>query len=159
MPAYNFMKQFVPMVENGSKPHTMRSIRKNPAKPGDTLSLYTDQRTKRARLIIPPAPCLLVRTIFIFEDTDVVLLDDILDRADADLYMSNKDELLSRPDANQLLVIQKNNLAFNDGFRIKEDPKRLYGCWDLMLEWVRKTHGLPYNGHLIYWDIPSFSCY
>jgi hypothetical protein len=51
MPAYNFKKQFAPMVEDGSKRQTIRKVRKTPTKPGDKLSLYTGMRTKACRLL------------------------------------------------------------------------------------------------------------
>lgn len=51
MPAYNFQKQFVPMILDGSKAQTIRRRRKHPTKAGDTLYLYTGLRTKDCRLI------------------------------------------------------------------------------------------------------------
>lgn len=49
MPAINFMKKFADAVQNGDKCQTIRKARKNPIKPGDTLYLYTGQRTSNAR--------------------------------------------------------------------------------------------------------------
>lgn len=49
MPAYNFQKQFVPMILDGSKPHTIRRRRKYPTKVGDVLKLFTGMRTKQCR--------------------------------------------------------------------------------------------------------------
>ena len=49
----NFGSQFVPLVESGAKPHTVRAKRadgRDPL-PGDTLHLYTGLRTKSARLL------------------------------------------------------------------------------------------------------------
>jgi hypothetical protein len=48
MVAFNFQKRWAPDVESGKKPQT---IRKGPAraKVGDTLQLYTGQRTKSCR--------------------------------------------------------------------------------------------------------------
>jgi hypothetical protein len=40
MPAYSYKERFVPMVKDGSKPHTIRSRRKNPAKPGSKHTSY-----------------------------------------------------------------------------------------------------------------------
>jgi hypothetical protein len=51
MPAYNFQSQFVPMVLDRSKHHTVRPRRKRPTKPGDKLMLYTGMRTKQCELI------------------------------------------------------------------------------------------------------------
>lgn len=49
MPAINFMKQFADAVENGDKRQTIRPERKRPICAGDTLYLYTGQRTRQAR--------------------------------------------------------------------------------------------------------------
>lgn len=46
MPAYNFRKEFSPMIKSGRKPHTIRKCRKRPTKRGDKLFLYTGMRTK-----------------------------------------------------------------------------------------------------------------
>jgi hypothetical protein len=49
----NFQAQFVPLVESGAKPHTIRACRvdgRDPL-PGDTLHLYTGLSTKAARLL------------------------------------------------------------------------------------------------------------
>ncbi|AFY39879.1 hypothetical protein Lepto7376_3703 [[Leptolyngbya] sp. PCC 7376] len=50
MPALNFQKQFVPLIESGKKRQTIR-CRKRPIKVGDLLYLYTGQRTKNCRKI------------------------------------------------------------------------------------------------------------
>lgn len=52
MPAYNFQPQFVPLILDGTKHHTIRRRRKRPTKPGDVLKLYTGQRTKDCRLVL-----------------------------------------------------------------------------------------------------------
>ena len=49
MPALNFKKQFAPKVESGEKRQTIRVIRKNPFKVGDSLYLYTGMRTRYCR--------------------------------------------------------------------------------------------------------------
>jgi hypothetical protein len=53
MAAYNFQKQFVPLIEGGSKQSTIRQRRKNGYLPreGDVLRLYSGMRTKACRLI------------------------------------------------------------------------------------------------------------
>lgn len=48
MPAYNFQKQFAPLVESGQKCQTIRKTNKG-AKVGDTAYLYYGQRTKQCR--------------------------------------------------------------------------------------------------------------
>lgn len=64
MPAYNFQKQFVPMILDGSKPHTIRRKRKHPTKVGDVLKLFTGMRTKNCTLIAT-APCIAVEPCLI----------------------------------------------------------------------------------------------
>jgi len=49
MPAYNFQKQFVSMILEGKKPHTIRKRRKHPTKVGDVLKLFTGMRTKNCK--------------------------------------------------------------------------------------------------------------
>lgn len=51
MPAYNFKARFAARVESGQKPYTIRPRRQRPTKPGDTLFLYTGQRTSECRLL------------------------------------------------------------------------------------------------------------
>lgn len=53
MAAYNFQKQFVPLIESGAKRSTIRQRRKNGYLPrqGDILRLYNGMRTKQCRLI------------------------------------------------------------------------------------------------------------
>lgn len=53
MVAYNFKSQFAPKVESGEKLHTIRGIGKRQhAKPGDSLQLYTGQRTTACRKLL-----------------------------------------------------------------------------------------------------------
>ena len=62
MPAYNFQKQFVPMILDGLKPHTIRRRRKHPTKAGDVLFLYSGMRTKSCQLFAK-VPCLFITPI------------------------------------------------------------------------------------------------
>lgn len=52
--SYNFKKRFVAPILAGRKPHTIRAHRRDgrvPA-PGDSLSLWTGQRTKQCALLL-----------------------------------------------------------------------------------------------------------
>ncbi len=53
MSAYNFQKQFVPLIESGVKKSTIRARRKNGYLPkvGEVLGLWNGMRTKSCRLI------------------------------------------------------------------------------------------------------------
>lgn len=67
MPAYNFQKQFVPLIESGEKYTTIRKPRKRPTQAGEVLYLYTGQRTKYCRLIGKPL-AVSVREIWILRN-------------------------------------------------------------------------------------------
>lgn len=57
MAAYNFQKQFAPLVENGKKRQTIRAVgKRRHAKPGEPIQLYTGMRTKVCRKLITPDP-------------------------------------------------------------------------------------------------------
>jgi hypothetical protein len=64
MGLYNFQKRFVPKILAGEKTHTIRAIRANPDKPGNTLHLYTGLRQKGAKLLMR-VPCVKVEDILI----------------------------------------------------------------------------------------------
>jgi hypothetical protein len=50
MALINFSREdFIDAVANGSKHFTIRQLRKNPIKKGETLQLYTGLRTKQAK--------------------------------------------------------------------------------------------------------------
>jgi hypothetical protein len=64
MPAYNFQKQFVPMILDGSKHHTIRRRRKRATIVGDMLMLYTGMRTKQC-LLIAVTECVKIEPVMI----------------------------------------------------------------------------------------------
>ncbi len=51
MPAINFQTWTAKLIELAAKAQTIRKRRKHPIRVGDTLKLYTGQRTKECRLI------------------------------------------------------------------------------------------------------------
>lgn len=65
MPAYNFQRQFVKMIIDGQKPHTIRRRRKHPTKVGDVLKLFVGMRTKNCRQFAE-AVCTAVEPITIY---------------------------------------------------------------------------------------------
>lgn len=77
MPAYNFQKQFVPMILDRSKVHTIRKRRKRPTKAGDMLMLYTGMRTKQCELIAI-SDCIKVSPISIIRGVGVRLEGNLL---------------------------------------------------------------------------------
>lgn len=72
MPALNFKQQFAPAVEAGIKRTTIRAKRKDGRDPkrGDTLYLYTGQRTRACRKL-RTVECLRVHEILIDRDFNV----------------------------------------------------------------------------------------
>lgn len=70
MGLYNFQPRFVPKIRSGEKTHTIRAIRINPDKPGNTLHLYIGLRTRSVELLMR-VPCTKVETISIDEDQQV----------------------------------------------------------------------------------------
>lgn len=68
MGLYNFKSQFVPKILAGEKTHTIRAVRANPDKPGNTLHLYTGLRHKGAQLLMR-AQCTKVELIEILPET------------------------------------------------------------------------------------------
>jgi len=56
MPAYNFTV-FLEEIEKGAKRQTIRAQRRRLTLPGDTLHLYTGQRTAQCRRLLPPQEC------------------------------------------------------------------------------------------------------
>lgn len=51
MPALNFREEFVEAIISGEKRQTIRPVRKNPIRAGDTLYIYTGMRTKNCRKV------------------------------------------------------------------------------------------------------------
>lgn len=80
MGLYNFQSRFVPMVESGTKTHTIRAMRRFPDVPGKTLHLYTGLRQRGARLL-KRARCTAVQAITI-TDRQRVAVDGVWLSAD-----------------------------------------------------------------------------
>jgi len=89
MPAYNFKKQFAPLVEQGIKRSTIRQPRKRPTCPGDTLSLYTGMRTKECRLLREET-CKSVQQVHITAEAEIFIAGCQL-RADEAYDLANGD--------------------------------------------------------------------
>jgi hypothetical protein len=71
-------RRFAPFVEEGSKTHTIRSVRKNPPKVGELCHCYVDPRQKTMRLL-GRWPCVRVEEILITEEHTVVIGGQVLD--------------------------------------------------------------------------------
>jgi len=75
MPAYNFKKQFVEPIRSGKKHTTIRPYRKHPTQVGDTLHLFTGQRTKQCEKI-GVYRCKSVQPVTIWPEYESVEIDD-----------------------------------------------------------------------------------
>lgn len=125
MPSLNFQKQFAAAVESGEKRQTIRATRKRPFRAGDTLHLFTGMRTKGCRKL-GEVRCTSVEHVQIdgIEGYDGVWRD-------AEIRVAN------RP------VDSLDAFAADDGFESGLS----------MFRWFRDTHGIPFEGQLIRWDV------
>lgn len=128
MGLYNFLPQFVPSIKNGSKTHTIRSLRAYPDKPGNILHLYMGLRTRSVELIMR-VPC--------------VKVEDVLIRRTCSLSSDATDIFEVAIDGVGLERDEKESLARRDGF---ESFARMMDFW---------TGRLPFIGHIIHWSTPK----
>lgn len=166
MPAYSFQKRFVPYIQDGSKRQTIRSRRKHPAKPGDTLYLYYGLRTKHCRKLREEI-CTDARSIYI-SDFGIIIFSRMLTDPEIPVFqkkslwgaaMFGHDSVDQSPlnVADIYLEIENppeafDRIAWRDGFRVTGSTENFpAGCFKLMLQWWRRTHELPFVGDIIYW--------
>jgi hypothetical protein len=129
MPAYNFQKKFVPLIECGAKRQTIRATgKRRPPQPGDWLYLYSGQRTRHCRLI-GKTLCRVVLPIHIDTDTFRILLP-------ADRYDYSR--MAALPDDKVHAV------ALADGFF---STSRFF-------DFFREKYGKGMDGVLIQWIYP-----
>jgi hypothetical protein len=143
-----FKRRFAPFVEEGSKTHTIRGVRKITPRVGEVCHCYVNPRQKTMRLLGRWA-CVKVEPIVIYECADgrfSVIVD-----------------------GNELTPDEKDVLAWMDGFR---DSGKVYGAFTFMMRYWVETHGdgriidvnyrgepfapnhrkaLAFEGHLIHW--------
>jgi hypothetical protein len=168
MPAYSYKRQFCEYVKEGTKPHTIRGYRKNPAKVGDTLSHYYAMRTKHCTLLRKDT-CTAVKTIAITAKGTVVMIDNpqlppaevdglktalvILDRLNIDERDAyNYDNSHNRP-SRPLTDQEKDTLAWKDGFRPQGSSlHQPAGAFAMLMEYGGFSDELPFVGNIIYWD-------
>jgi hypothetical protein len=156
MPAYSFQERFVPLVLDGSKPHTIRSRRKNAAKKGDTLYLYFGMRTKWCKKL-REEKCIDACTIIIANNAKTDLPEIIIfERRLTDIefeLLSGKINLVTHASKRLITGDEVEQLAWRDGFRPDgstiDNPT---GAWELMRRWWSATHQLPFIGDIIFWD-------
>lgn len=122
MPAYNFKKQFAPLVSSGAKRCTIRAERKDGRTPSAKVeaTLYTGMRSKACR-------CL--RTVYIRRVRHVSMEF----RPDGDTIIVLGDKVL---DQHEMI-----ELAQRDGFSSLAEMRGFF----------REQHGAKFSGHLIEW--------
>jgi hypothetical protein len=153
MPAYSFQSRFVPFVEEGSKPQTIRARRKKGfAKKGDRLYLYFGLRTKWCRKLREEI-CTQVRTVIITE-LDVYVLSHRLNDLDVQHEIDHMAKHGTPSQGIRLDETLRNTFAWVDGFRPEASTKEKPGeAFNLMIRFWRHTHDLssPFIGDLIEW--------
>lgn len=113
-----FKRRFAPFVEDGSKTHTIRAIRRIAPKVGEMCHCYVDPRQKTMRLL-GRWPCVKVEDILIYEraeGTFGVFVDNV-----------------------ELTPDEKDALAWRDGFR-SYNPNYMGAFVEMMRFWSA-THG------------------
>jgi uncharacterized protein YqfB (UPF0267 family) len=126
MPTINFQERFAPDVESGRKRQTIRKRSQRRWQIGDTLYLYTGQRTHHCRLL-GTATIRLVRLIFIDTTRESIVLESW--------------DAPGHPCLDLLSVYEARALARADGF----------ATLDEFFVFFERTHGPRMSGHLISW--------
>ena len=127
MPALNFKTQFADDVAFGIKRQTVRAHRKDGrahAKIGDTIKLYTGMRTKACRL-------LATSTVYRVASVRIEAVEMFINGHRLPMTIHDRD--CEQTD---------NEFAVADGFK----------GFTEMADWFRDTHGLPFEGVVIYWE-------
>jgi hypothetical protein len=164
MPAYSFKERFVPMVVDGSKPHTVRNRRKYPAKVGDNVSLFFGMRTKWcARL--RDEKCVKTCSVFI-NDEAFYMFSGLLSNEYSALQfegMYSIDDLSGKEyeglngdkvTCRYLNEDELNRFAWLDGFRTEGSTlDKPVGCWHLMYRYWSANGDVPFLGDVIYWSL------
>lgn len=149
MPAFSYKERFVPFIKNFTKTGTIRAFRKYPIKVGQMSYHYFGMRTKYCTRLISPQVIKSVKTIWIFSDGSVYLLDNQLSKSEALKLMRNRIKLSIV--AKLLSVDERNQLAWNDGFQNGMTKKDSDGCFWFMINFWKQTHELPFTGQYIKW--------
>lgn len=165
MPAYSFKERFVPMVLDGSKPHTIRNRRKNPARVGDPLYLYFGMRTKWCRKLREET-CLKTGSILITQGGRVYLFDGLLAphftaqgiSSLADIWKIEITKFTATDGTSigcrKLYEDEKQRLSWLDGFRPEGSTLDEPGeAFELMYRYWSIANSLPYLGDIIYWSL------
>lgn len=124
-----FKPQFAPLVESGTKLQTVRPTPRRMPKAGDTISLrvWTEKPYRSKQRVLMESTISRVSKITITEVG----------------YEHWEEEgwgVRMNPDS-------LHAFAQRDGF----------ADWPALVDWFRQTHGLPFEGILVRWELPSTS--
>ena len=153
-----FQRQFAPYVEEASKTHTVRGVRKIHPRAGETCHCYVDPRQKTMRLL-GRFPCVRVQDITLWPRVSVGP-PDFSELTGVLLRVAIDGVELSEPEVEAFF--------FRDGFRGPfEDPPRrhdypiikdrrqalsvLYPATAAAMRFW-KARAFPFAGHLIHWE-------
>lgn len=128
-----FKRRFEPFVQDGSKEHTMRDIRKGTRQVvvGDRLDCYGDVRQKAMHLI-GRWTCVRIQV--------------------ARFYVVNGEHHRMSLDGAELSDDEADAFAWRDGFRYQDDPKARYGCFVMMLAyWLEDGKRFPFQKQVLHW--------
>lgn len=141
MPALSFQPRHVPSVLNGSKPFTLRKLRKGGGCPkvGDTLHLFTNHRLPTMAKF-GTAPCVMRTALWFTERGLAKVQHDGLDLNAPPVFVRVGNAIVdagsSDPAAQELALHQ---LAVWDGF----------GSWSELHAWHARNGQLDANGHVL----------
>ena len=121
-----FQPRFAELVEKGLKWQTVRPVRKRAIRKSDTLSLrkWAGLPYRSQQIVISSEVCSEVSSVELFRHSDGRLRFKLAGKG------YNKTGL--------------QNFAKADGF----------DGWQEFVDWIEETHGLPFTGIVIHWDIP-----
>lgn len=136
-----FKRRFAPFVEDGSKTHTIRAIRKIAPHVGEMCHCYVDPRQKTMRLL-GRWPCVKVEQIEIFRDAKYHIIVDFAELSDDEM------DLLAWRDGFRPALIYCRERSFKPHHPSEADPR---GCSTDMLAYWQELHHLPFQGQIIHW--------
>jgi hypothetical protein len=136
-----FKKQFAGFVENGTKHHTIRAIRKRPFRVGDSLDMYTNVRQKNMRLLRREW-CTRIQVVEIYFRETVPPMSPM------------STELVIEIDGVELTRDETESFAWADGFREEHAYRRWSYTTQMGWFWIREHKlfvGERWTGQLVHW--------
>jgi hypothetical protein len=135
MPAYNFQLQFVRMILDLSKPHTIRKRRKHPTKVGDVIKMFVGMRTKRC-FQFAEAKCVNIKPLRIYPTYQSIYIHD----------PKSKHPSLTPDGWRMMSDWEEKRLAKRDGFQTRKEFYHFFERYKL--EFLE-------DFELIIWDVKT----